>query len=114
MNVISDVTHQWSDSWLSGHWTMQDDPRRVLNVFKCINSISYKHGLYMILVTPYVWGKHGERRFIIEEYENLDPLTAQCVVYEMLEKYGDASVRNEVQAVDVSRVLGPLSPSNQD
>ena len=85
---------------------MADDPPRVLNVFKCVNSGDRRNGLYMILVTPYVWGKHGERRFIIEEYENLDPLTAQCVVYEMLEKYGDAPIRTEVRAVGGRGVLG--------
>lgn len=89
MDVISDVTHQWNDNWLSGHWTMADDPPRVLNVFKCIEELQEDYfGKYIILITEKPWGKHSDTRSVLEKYDGLDPLTAQSVVYEMLEKYG--------------------------
>lgn len=89
MDVVSDVTHQWNDNWLSGHWTMADDPPRVLNIFKCIHELREDYfGKYLILVTTRPWSKHYQNRCILEEYGELDPLTAQSVVYEMLEKYG--------------------------
>lgn len=69
---------------------MADDPPRVLNVFKCIHEPQKEYfGKYLILITTKPWDKHSASRYILEEYEGLDPLTAQSVVYEMLEKYGD-------------------------
>ena len=89
MDVISDVTYQWNDNWLSGHWTMADDPPRVLNAFKCVNDGDHRNGLYILIVATRVWvEKRRDRSAIIEEFIDLDPLTAQSVVYEMLEKYG--------------------------
>lgn len=107
MDVVSDVTHQWNGNWLSGHWTMADDPPRVLNVFKCVNSGDRRNGLYILMVTTRVWTSgHRNRSAIIEEFIDLDPLTAQSIVYEVLEKYSDAPIRDGVRSVDGRGILG--------
>lgn len=83
---ISQVTHRYNDHWLSGHWTIKDDPPRVLNVFKDISGF-ISVGPYMIIVSTKVWNSSSQATDRIEVIQKLDALEAQCVIYEMLEKY---------------------------
>lgn len=96
MDVLKDLTYQYNDNWLQGHWTLQDDPPRVLNVFKCLNVKHTEYfDKYLIVISSKPWSIKKYQP-VFEEFKELDVLTAQCVVYDILERYKNAPVRNGV------------------